>query len=271
MTAELLEVWRRADPPAIEEQTGFFTDTTLCIGCKACEIACKQWNQLPADGFHWTGNSYDNTVALSDTTWRHVAFVEQFERGAGAPPRWLMMSDVCKHCEEAPCEEACPTGSILYNEFGNVYVQQDICNGCAYCVAACPFGVLDRNEHDGRAHKCTLCYDRQKDGLTPACAKSCPTASIQFGPIAELRERARERVRELHARGETDAYLYGDSPSGEYSALRSIFLLKDSPGVYNLPEAPRRPAARLRKNYLFSFAAALGLAALSAVFFGKGQ
>jgi formate dehydrogenase iron-sulfur subunit len=149
-----------------------------------------------------------------------------------------------------------------------VYLQQDICNGCAYCVAACPFGVLDRNKEDGLAHKCTLCYDRQKDGMTPACAKSCPTESIQFGPISVLREKARARVKELHARGETDAYLYGNDRSGEYSELNSFFLLKDSPSVYNLPEAPRRPAAHLKTNWAASFGAVAGLLAVSAILFG---
>jgi formate dehydrogenase iron-sulfur subunit len=267
-TMEMLEVWKKPEPPAPREEMGFFTDTTVCIGCKACEVACKQWNQLPGDGFQWTGNSYDNTVKLSSTTWRHVAFIEQMD-GTGSPPRWLMMSDVCKHCVHAPCQEVCPTGALIYNEFGNVYVQQDICNGCASCVVACPFGVIDRNSEDGKAHKCTLCYDRQRDGMTPACAKSCPTASIQFGTVSELRERAQKRVEELHARGETDAYLYGAEPAGEYSALNSFFLLKDKPGVYNLPEAPRRPSAHLKANYLTSFAAAVGLAVVSAFCFAK--
>jgi formate dehydrogenase iron-sulfur subunit len=268
MTPELLDVWKRPEPPEPREETGFFTDTTVCIGCKACEVACKQWNQLPADGFRWSGASYDNTVALSSTTWRHVAFVEQMEPD-DHPPRWLMMSDVCKHCAQAPCQEACPTGSLIYNEFGNVYLQQDICNGCAYCVAACPFGVLDRNRQDGRAHKCTLCYDRQKDEMTPACAKACPTESIQFGPVSVLREKARARVQALHERGETDAYLYGADGSGEYSALHAFFLLKDNPTVYNLPEAPRRPSARVRSNYVVSFAVAMGMAAFSAFCFGR--
>src|SRR5437016_9469127 len=152
---------------------GFFTDTTLCIGCKACEVACKQWNQLPADGYKLTNYSYDNTVALSSTTWRHVAFVEQTRpaNGTGKQVNWLMMSDVCKHCTHAGCMEACPTGAIIRSEFGTVVVQQDVCNGCGYCVPACPYGVIDLDataqtgrpesrSGDGKAHKCTLCYDR---------------------------------------------------------------------------------------------------------------
>src|SRR5947209_7187555 len=128
-------------------QHGFFTDTTLCIGCKACEVACKQWNQLPADGYKFSGYSYDNTVALSSTTWRHVAFVEhqRSSEGTGKTVNWLMMSDVCKHCTHAGCMEACPTGAIVRNEFGDVYVQPDICNGCGYCVPSCPFVVMGCN------------------------------------------------------------------------------------------------------------------------------
>ena len=272
MIGEIVNTFAKPEPPAPQEQMGFFTDATLCIGCKACEVACKQWNQLPADGLQWSGNSYDNTLTLSDTSWRHVAFVEQFDADAGSGKnRWLMMSDVCKHCVQAPCQEVCPTGSIIYNEFGNVYVQQDICNGCGYCVAACPFGVIERSNEDGRAHKCTLCYDRQKDGMTPACAKHCPTQSIKFGPVTELHQIARRRVEELRARGETDAYLYGAEPAGEYSALNAFFLLTDKPAVYNLPEAPRRPHAHMKTNYLWSFGAAVGLAIASALFFGSGD
>src|SRR2546426_1148068 len=193
------------EPPVPKTAKGFFTDTSLCIGCKACEVACKQWNQLPADGFAMTGNSYDNTGALGATTWRHVQFIEQAKaNGHGPEQRWLMMSDVCKHCANAACLEACPTGALVRTEYGTVYVQQDICNGCGFCVPACPFGVIDRTPTDGHfepgtAHKCTLCYDRLKDDMTPACAKSCPTASIQFGEIDELRERARRRLGELPA------------------------------------------------------------------------
>ncbi|MGI8915354.1 MAG: 4Fe-4S dicluster domain-containing protein [Chloroflexota bacterium] len=265
----LLEGLRVVSPPATQEATGFFTDATLCIGCKACEVACKQWNALPSDGMQWSGQSYDNTLHLSATTWRHVSFTEQALPNNGV--RWLFNSDVCKHCLAAPCQEACPTGAIIYNEFGNVYVQQDVCNGCGYCVPACPFGVLGRSEADGRVHKCTLCYDRQKDGLEPACAKSCPTDSIQFGPLAQLRERAEERLLELRAKGEQRAYLYGNSDAGEYQQLGAFFLLTEEPAAYNLPPAPRRPSAGMGTRYTWSAVVAVALTALSALLLNGGR
>ena len=259
----LVGPFRRGVPPPPRPATGFYTDTTVCIGCKACEVACKQWNQLPSDGFNWTGNSYDNTGELSATSWRHVKFIEQFPEPSGqrlslevlpnnepTQARWLMMSDVCKHCVTAPCQQACPTGAIIHNEFENVYIQADICNGCSYCVAACPFGVITRASFGGHSHKCTLCYDRQKDGLVPACAKACPTQSIQFGPIDELRERARKRVEELHRRGVPGAYLYGDDATDTYSKLNSFYLLVDRPSVYGLPEKPFNPWLHMMGDYV---------------------
>jgi formate dehydrogenase iron-sulfur subunit len=246
----LVGPFRRGEAPEPRPAMGFYTDTTVCIGCKACEVACKQWNQLPADGFGWTGNSYDNTGELSATSWRHVKFVEQFAEQQTRDGRWLMMSDVCKHCVAAPCQQACPTGAIIHNEFANVYIQPDICNGCAYCVSACPFGVITRSTFSGHAHKCTLCYDRQKDGLVPACAKACPTASIQFGPIDELRERARRRVEELHERGVAGAHVYGDAATETYTELHSFYLLVDRPEVYGLPESPFNPWLHMSGDYL---------------------
>jgi formate dehydrogenase iron-sulfur subunit len=249
----LIGPFQRPAAPEPRPETGFYTDTTVCIGCKACEVACKQWNQLPADGFDWTGNSYDNTGELSATSWRHVKFIEQLagpDSDGLDPGRWLMMSDVCKHCVTAPCQQACPTGALIHNQFGNVYIQPDICNGCAYCIAACPFGVITRSTIDGHAHKCTLCYDRQSDGLVPACAKACPTESIQFGPIDELRERARKRVEDLHQRGVAGAYLYGDVPGETYSALNSFYLLVDRPSVYGLPEVPVNPWLAMKGDYV---------------------
>ena len=182
-----------------------------------------------------------------------------------------MMSDVCKHCVAAPCQHACPTGAIVYNEFANVYIQRDICNGCSYCIAACPFGVITRSDFDGHSHKCTLCYDRQKDGLVPACAKACPTHSIQFGPIDELRERARRRVEELRAQGHTQAYLYGDEPSGTYSELHSFYLLVDRPAVYGLPDPPFNPWLHMLRDYGRTIASALAtVAVIFALLFLEG-
>jgi formate dehydrogenase iron-sulfur subunit len=259
------EVPQPNDAKDLHKIMGFFTDTTLCIGCKACEVACKQWNQLPSDGMEFTGNSYDNTKSLGATTWRHVAFKEKIaETNDGTTAsRWLMMSDVCKHCDNAPCENSCPTGALIYNQFGDVYLQNDICNGCGYCVSACPFGVLGRAEpehDDGHAHKCTLCMDRQEDGLTPACAKSCPTASIQFGPIDDLRAHARQRVKELNEHGNDQAYLYGCDSVGDYGPLHAFFLLEDHPNEYNLPVNPPQPFRGQKLRY----AASLGVGAVIA-------
>ena len=225
---------------------GFFTDTSVCIGCKACEVACKEWNQVPEDGYLLTGMSYDNSQALGASTWRHVAFVEKpIDLGMPSlgPPetdgvRWLMSSDVCKHCTHAACLDVCPTGALFRTEFGTVVVQPDVCNGCGYCVPACPYGVIDIREGDGRAFKCTLCYDRLKEGQTPACAQACPTESIQFGELAELRERAARRVDELHERGVDVARLYGADPDDGVGGDGAFFLLLDEPEVYGLPPDP---------------------------------
>jgi formate dehydrogenase iron-sulfur subunit len=258
---------------------GFFTDTSLCIGCKACEVACKEWNALPSDSVGLTGWSYDNTRELSPNTWRHVRFVEKFLEDRESRPlrplqsRWLMMSDVCKHCERAACLEACPTGSLFRTEFGTVVVQQDVCNGCGYCVPSCPFGVIELNLAEGKAHKCTLCYDRLKGRLEPACSKTCPTDSIRFGEVGELREQARARLAELHRLGRPEAYLYGvpDGPgaTGGVQGLPCFFLLLDRPEVYNLPVAPKLPSPRIERSLAWGAAgvAAAGLAA-AAVFLG---
>jgi len=247
----------RADPATASGYTdapprvGFFTDTTVCIGCKACEVACKEWNQVPEDGLAFTGMSYDNTVGLSADTWRHVSFIEQrrplghqeanVARDGGGERgelRWLMASDVCKHCTHAACLDVCPTGSLFRTEFGTVVVQEDICNGCGYCIPACPYGVIDQRKGDGRVWKCTLCYDRLTVGMEPACAKACPTDSIQFGPLDELRARAEQRLGQLQGAGVTDARLYGHDPGDGVGGDGAFFLLLDEPEVYGLPPDP---------------------------------
>ncbi|MBL1094665.1 MULTISPECIES: 4Fe-4S dicluster domain-containing protein [Streptomyces] len=282
-------------PPRV----GFFTDTSVCIGCKACEVACKEWNALPEDGLTLTGMSYDNTAGLGASTWRHVAFIEQSaphppvpapegrtvlplagdaDQSAGGELRWLMSSDVCKHCTHAACLDVCPTGSLFRTEFGTVVVQEDICNGCGYCVPACPYGVIEQRPFDGRAFKCTLCYDRLGAGQEPACAKACPTESIQFGPLDELRERAALRVDQLHAAGVDQARLYGHDPADGVGGDGAFFLLLDEPEVYGLPPDPQVTTRDLPLMWKHAGAAALSLAggfalsfALPAVLRGRGR
>jgi formate dehydrogenase iron-sulfur subunit len=311
-------------PPRV----GFFTDTSVCIGCKACEVACKEWNLIPDDGFDLLGTSYDNTGGLTANSWRHVAFIEQPNAGHGGgtdtpgafaglpvgppasvtpavdalaeaatiPPtgspgtqflgmpmsdlpgrtmdaprsdfRWLMMSDVCKHCTHAACLDVCPTGSLFRTEFGTVVVQEDICNGCGYCIPACPYGVIDRREEDGRAWKCTLCYDRIGDGGTPACAQACPTESIQFGELDELRARARHRVEKLHEQGTNQARLYGHDPDDGVGGDGAFFLLLDEPEVYGLPPDPVVTTRDLPAMWKRAGLAALAMAAAVVVSFG---
>ncbi len=245
--------------PDEQRRMGFFTDTTLCIGCKACEVACKEWNELPQDGYEFTGMSYDNTSELSGSTWRHVAFVEQFDRAAEKSQpeqsgRWLMESDVCKHCTHAGCLDVCPTGAIIRTEFGTVVIQDDICNGCGYCVVACPFGVISEQKQEGTANKagsgkgtmgkCTLCYDRLKAGEEPACAKACPTQSIQFGPVDELRERAERRLSRVQQRF-AGSQLYLSNQQDGVGGGGSMWLLLDKPEVYGLPPDPVVPTKYL--------------------------
>jgi formate dehydrogenase iron-sulfur subunit len=303
---------------------GFFTDTSICIGCKACEVACKEWNRNPRDGdLELLGSSYDNTGALGASTWRHVAFIEQGkdridearESGRvlidlGMPPvagardndtdpvskppdtpefRWLMSSDVCKHCTHAGCLDVCPTGALFRTEFGTVVVQDDVCNGCGTCVAGCPFGVVERRSDGtyttpaqrpgspvekpvtGVAQKCTLCYDRLVEDQIPACAKTCPTTSIKFGDHDDLVERARERVAELHAQGRTEARLYGANENDGVGGTGSMFLLLDEPEVYGLPPDPRVCTADLMQMFKRAGMAGAGMFAAAAVAFWKSR
>ncbi|MFB9443690.1 4Fe-4S dicluster domain-containing protein [Dactylosporangium vinaceum] len=243
---------------------GFFTDTSVCIGCKACEVACKEWNAVPADGLDLLGQSFDNTGQLDANSWRHVAFIEQPAPDDSGDMRWLMMSDVCKHCTHAACLDVCPTGSLMRTEFDTVIVQADICNGCGYCVTACPYGVIDRREDDGRAWKCTLCYDRIGDGLQPACATACPTESIQYGPLDELRERAQARLEQLDL---PEARLYGHDPDDGVGGQGAFFLLLDEPEVYGLPPAPVATTRNLPDMWKRAGFAALTMAAAAAVAF----
>jgi formate dehydrogenase iron-sulfur subunit len=298
--AELFDLAVRSYPAERQHRrVGFFTDTSICIGCKACEVACKEWNHIPADAIEHRGWSLDNTGGLGADTWRHVAFVEQrravgIEDGLSRPLvqeaalqalaeaepvdvqeeggfRWLMASDVCKHCTEAACLEVCPTGALMRTEFGTVVVQEDVCNGCGYCVPTCPFGVLDQRKDDGRVWKCTLCYDRLKADMEPACAKACPTDSIQFGELDELRERAERRLAVLQEAGEPGAQLYGAGDDDGVGGMGAFFLLLDHPEVYGLPPDPVDTTRDLKSTWAATIAAGTVIAAGAAltVLFGK--
>lgn len=309
----------------------FFTDTSICIGCKACEVACKEWNGNPQDGgLKVLESSYDNTGQLGANTWRHVAFVEQDQEridtaresgrklvslgmpsvgpppnsapaggeaagSATAPPdteefRWLMSSDVCKHCTHAGCLDVCPTGALFRTEYGTVKVQEDICNGCGTCVGGCPFGVIERRDagiiraktersqssyaqeipNEGTANKCTFCYDRLVDGQTPACAQTCPTTSIKFGDHEDMVADARKRVTELHRQGMTEARLYGANPHDGVGGTGSVFLLLDEPEVYGLPPDPRVATKDLPGMYKRAAVAAAGMVAAVGLSFAVG-
>ncbi len=256
------------------EPVGFFTDTSICIGCKACEVACKEWNQLPGNPPTFL-DSFDNTGALGAQNWRHVQFHERLadaQSGVGNGQAWLMMSDVCKHCKQASCLEVCPTGAIIRTEFDSVYIQPEVCNGCRYCISACPFGVIGFNPVAGIAQKCTFCYDRLQAGMMPACAKACPTQSIQFGPLAELQKKADARLAALRAQGVSSAQLYGRDTS-VYGGLNAFFLLMDKPETYGLPN-PQNAQLPRRNNlggYLGSLVtAALGVVAAAVAFRTRG-
>jgi formate dehydrogenase iron-sulfur subunit len=232
---------------------GFFTDTSVCIGCKACEVACKEWNMLDGNAPAF-GDGYDNTGSLDAQNWRHVKLIDQVPDkplGIGQGKAWLMMSDVCKHCQHASCLEVCPTGAIIRTEFDTVFIQPDVCNGCRDCISACPYGVIEMDKQNKVAQKCTLCYDRLQGSLEPACAKACPTQSIQFGPVIELREKAQQRVDALHAQGVPEAQLYG-ADEAVYGGLNAFFLLMDKPETYQLPNAANAvlPSRNNERGYL---------------------
>jgi len=254
---------------------GMFVDSSICIGCKACQVACKEWNNLAGtptrfqtvdsrpQAVNFTANSYDNTAHMTAYDWRHVRFIEAIppDRSSAA---WYMMSDSCKHCVQAGCMNVCPTHAITSTDLGNVVVQQDICNGCRDCIGACPFGVISYNNETGVAAKCTLCDDRIHAGLETACAKVCPTGSIRFGDVDELRVLAGQRLAALKQAGFSKANIYGEASI--LGGLNVFYLLLDDPQVYGQPPNPQLPERNQIAGSLISAATAvvLGLSALIA-------
>ncbi len=212
-------------------------DISDCIGCKACEVACKEWNQNPWDlaKFNGTYQSHDN---LSASTWTLIKFTEEVTDGGDI--NWMFQKHNCMHCSEAGCVMACPTDALFYEENGVVNLDFDKCIGCAYCEQACPFDAIHVDpqffDTQKKAGKCTLCFDRITNGLAPACVQACPTDCIKYGTREELIRWGRQRVEQLKARGFKNAYLYGET---ELGGLHQLYVLTDRPEKYGLPAAPK--------------------------------
>jgi formate dehydrogenase iron-sulfur subunit len=242
------------------DAVGFFTDTTVCIGCKACEVACKEWNGLAGDKAEFR-DSFDNTGQMDAENWRHVKFIDLVPEApsvVGNGTAWLLMSDVCKHCTHASCLEVCPTNAIVRTEYDTVFIQPDVCNGCRNCISACPYGAIGFSKDTGVVHKCTFCYDRLQNNLTPACAKACPTQSIKFGKLDDLHAAADARLATLKAQGNDKAQLYGRDET-VYGGLKAFYLLTAEPEVYGLPSAAnaKLPSRNNSGGYLGMIVAAV--------------
>ena len=210
-------------------------DASKCIGCRGCQVACKQWNQLPATETTFNG-SYENPPRLSPTTWMRIKFREHENENGGVD--WLMAKQGCMHCSDAACMLACPAGAIYRTEFDTVKVDEVKCIGCNYCAGVCPFQVIGFDRLANKARKCTFCLDRLEAGLKPACATACPTGSITFGESRELIARASRRVDQLVAAGKTNATLYG---LDEVGGAAMLYVLADKPEKYGFPADPQVP------------------------------
>ncbi|HEU4489127.1 MAG TPA: formate dehydrogenase subunit beta [Actinomycetota bacterium] len=210
-------------------------DMDLCIGCKACEVACKEWNDLPADETHNFG-SYQSHEDLTASTWDLMRFNEvELNDGDLA---WLIRKDGCMHCEDPGCLAACPApGAIVQYENGIVDFDQENCIGCQYCVAGCPFNIPRFDSETKKVYKCTLCIDRVSSSLEPACVKACPTGAIRYGSKEDMLAYGTDKVAKLKARGFDDAMLYNPEGVGGLHMMYVVprgELLED----YGLPENP---------------------------------
>jgi formate dehydrogenase beta subunit len=212
-------------------------DTSTCIGCKACEVACQEWNDLPPEATTQTG-TYQTSPELTSSLWNLIRFREHEEEGV---LKWLMRKDQCMHCTEPGCLVACPApGAIVQYTNGIVDFQQDQCIGCGYCMTGCPFNVPKFNSGTNRVYKCTLCVDRVAVGLQPACVKACPTSCLQFGTKTQMLEIASKRVDQLKANGFAEAAVY-DPPGVGGTGVVTVLAYGDRPELYGLPRNPTIP------------------------------
>lgn len=227
-----------------------YVDVTKCDGCRACMVACKNWNDLPAEPQDFLGSAQSHMKVSADT-WNVLQFVEH-ENSKGNLD-YLFRHSACFHCKDAACEKVCPEDAISYTEFGSVVIDHEKCVGCGYCVQNCPFDVIslkeykDKNGKDYRkAHKCTMCTDRLEEGLQPACVTTCHTGAMEFGNKEEMISKAEKRVMEIKDRY-PNAMVY--NPPG-VGGTHTVYVLAEKPSVYGLPENPKVPtSAVLWKDY----------------------
>jgi formate dehydrogenase iron-sulfur subunit len=250
-TLEILRISASSAPaPGIRLQpiVTKLVDTTTCIGCKACEVACQEWNDLPPEMTVQMG-TYQTLPDMTENFWNLIRFREHEDSENGL--RWLMRKDQCMHCAEPGCLAACPApGAIVQYTNGIVDFQQDQCIGCGYCMTGCPFDVPKFHAKTRRVYKCTMCVDRVSVGLQPACVKACPTSCLQFGTKDAMLEVANHRVEQLRGNGFTQAAVY-DPPGVGGTSVITVLAHGDRPELYGLPRDPTIPVSvRLWKGPL---------------------
>ncbi len=233
-------------------------DVSKCTACKGCQVACKAWNELPAEKTEFKG-TYENPLSLSPTTWTRVKFIEMAENGE---VKWLFLKTQCLHCTEATCVKVCPTGAAHKTEEGAILIDKEKCTGCKYCVQNCPFEIPKYDADENKVFKCRFCFDRVSNGLTPACALTCPPGAVRFGERDELVSLGRDRVSALKANGNPNAKLYGET---ELGGLGVMYVLPEKASIYGLPKEPRVPiSVVLWEDILKPLGPILGGAAVAA-------
>jgi formate dehydrogenase iron-sulfur subunit len=266
MALESLDIRRRSasqtSPPRVRRraEVAKLIDISRCIGCKACQAACMEWNDVRDDVGALGGSSYDNPIDLTDRSWTVMRFYEEEVGDRGL--QWLIVKDGCLHCADPGCLKACPApGAIVQYSNGIVDFQQDNCIGCGYCQTGCPFDIPRYGVTDGKAYKCTLCSDRVAVGLEPACIKTCPTQALSFGTKEDMIDIANGRVVELRERGFDQAAVY--DPQG-VSGTHVVYVMPHGdPALYRMPrEASISPLVRLWRS---SFARSLGVVTMVSV------
>ncbi|MFH1709185.1 MAG: 4Fe-4S dicluster domain-containing protein [Planctomycetota bacterium] len=245
------------------ERVGMLIDVTKCIACRACQVACKQWNQLPATVTRQLG-TYQNPPHLNGTTWTLIQFVEP----ADGPVRWLFRKEACKHCGDPTCVQVCPTGACRQRPDGIVEINPKTCAGCKYCVETCPFSIPKPDPGTGNARKCRMCLDRVDAGLKPACTTACLTGAIQFGTRAAMLAKAQERKAQLAKEGHAAVRIYGEN---ELGGLGVMYVLPESAETYLLPDKPQKPTVKIFVKWLMGLVPGLALLMALGVYLWKDR